>query len=198
MVSPEEIQGISKITGEVRGAVFQTDAAYIVLKQGEPGLQRVEESLERHGFPIKYKRIKAMEWLPLKLRAIALLVMKDAFDWRDEDIKTMGDAAPKYSFIIRLLARFMTSPKTAFMSAPGYWAKHYTVGKLVPVTLNEAEQYAVLYLKDIAVHACYCKYLEGYFRRLVQNVLPGKTVRVSEEKCILKGDTRHEYRFTWQ
>ncbi|MEO0226089.1 MAG: hypothetical protein ABIL05_03955 [candidate division WOR-3 bacterium] len=109
----------------------------------------------------------------------------------------MGYEGPRHSFIIRILGRFLSSPRDTFLSSPKYWEKHYTVGVLYPQVLNEIERYAVLKLKDFNVPSFYCRYLEGYFSCLLQYQFPNRTVRSEEVRCINKGDPYHEFRFTW-
>lgn len=197
MLTKEEVQKLFQIEGKVRGAVFQTDAEYIKNKHGEDGLNKVKYELKKLGYPIEYEKIKAMEWQPLGLRAISLLVFKNLFKWKDKDIKLMGNTAPKYSFIIKLLMKFFISVEEAFKNAPEYWEKHYDVGKLEIVELNEDEKYAILHIKDFKVHPVYCKYLEGYLQRIFKFILPNEKVIVKENKCMFKGDDYHEFRGDW-
>lgn len=197
MLTKEDAQKLVEIEGKVRGAVFQTDAEYIKNKHGQDGLKKVKDELKRLGYPIEYEKIKAMEWRPLGLRAISLLVIKDLFKWEDKDVKLMGNSAPKYSFIIKLLMKFFISIEEAFSHAPEYWEKHYDVGKLEIVELNEEEKYAILYIKDFKIHQVYCKYLEGYFQRIFEFILPDEKVIVKENKCMFKGDDYHEFKGDW-
>ena len=197
VLSQEEITDLLKINGEIRGAAFQTDAVYIRKTQGPEGLQKIEESLKDFGFAVKYDRIRAMEWLPLKARVACLLTMRNLFNWSDDGFVAMGDAGPKASFIIRLLTKFLASPQTVFNSAPKYWVKYYTIGRLESIIMDEEKRIAILHLKDFQAHPLYCRYLEGFFRRLVQYNFPDAVVSAQETACVFRGDQYHKFKFNW-
>ncbi len=193
MITKTKADGLMQIRGRVRGAVFETDAEYIKHRYGPAAIDRIMAALETIGYPLRYKDVKSMEWLPLGLRALSLLVIKDVFKWNGEEIKKMGDAAPKYSFIVKLLMKFFVSPRVAFNHAPEYWVKHYDTGRLVAVELNEETGDAVIHLHDFNVHPVYCKYLEGYFQRLFKFMYPTSLIEIHETKCMCQGDPYHEF-----
>jgi hypothetical protein len=193
MIKKEFAEKLMNVQGKVRGAVFETDAAFIKHKFGQEGLEKVQTALHDLGYPIDYEMVNSMEWLPLGLRALSLLVIKDVFGWSDEEIKGMGDAAPKYSFIVKLLMRFFVSPTVAFSHAPEYWVKHYDTGKLESVELNEQTGHAVVHLYDFDVHPLLCKYLEGYFQRLFKFMYPKSRIDVRETKCMCNHSKYHEF-----
>ncbi len=197
MITKEEADRIAGIEGKIRGSTFQTDAAVVIRLTGGDGLEKVQEALLRLGYPLHYDEIKAMRWYPLGLRTLGLVVIKDVFGWNDEDIKAMGDAAPKYSFIVRLIMKHLISAKVAFEKSPEYWDKHYTIGKIEAGEFNEKRKFAISRLKDFKVHRIYCKYLEGYFGRLMQNLLPHEKVKSEEIKCMFRGDEYHEFKTYW-
>lgn len=193
MINKKDAEKLMNIAGKVRGAVFETDAEFIKNRFGEEGLERVKNALRELGHPIIYENINSMEWLPLSLRALSLLVIKDVFNWSDDEIKDMGDAAPKYSFIVKLLMKFFVSPRVAFSHAPEYWVKHYDIGKLVPVELEETTGNAVIHLHDFNVHPLYCKYLEGYFQRLFKFMYPNSHIEIRETACMCDHSPHHEF-----
>jgi len=191
-----EADKLMEMNGQVRGAVFETDAEYIKNRFGDEVIKRVESALDKLGYPISYENVKSMQWLPLGLRALSLIVIKDVFNWNDEDVKDMGDAAPKYSFIVKLLMKFFVSPRVAFSHAPEYWVKHYDTGRLEAVELDEATGNAVIHLYDFKVHPLYCRYLEGYFQRLFKFMYPNSRVEIKESRCMCKHDSFHEFLVT--
>ena len=193
MIGKDKADELIQKPGQVRGAVFETDAEYVKNRYGQEGLEKVMASLEAAGHPIRYANVNSMEWLPLGLRALSLLVIKDVFKWNDGEIKEMGDAAPKYSFIVKLLMKFFVSPRVAFNHAPEYWVKHYDTGRLLAVELDEEKGHAVIHLHDFKVHPVYCKYLEGYFQRLFKFMYPSSLIEINETKCMCNGDTYHEF-----
>jgi len=197
-ISKEEIKKLMEIEGEVRGVVFQTDAEYVRLKKGEEGLKILKEKTKELGYPIEYEQIKTMDWYPVGLRVVSLLAAKEAFNWGNEEIWDMGNSAPKYSFIVKLLLKYFLSLRRSLEETSTYWRKHYTVGDLEFVELNEEKKYFILRLKNFKLHPILCTYLTGYFHRFGQYVIKGEKITIEETKCMFKGDPYHEFLGRWE
>ncbi len=200
-INNEEIQKLMKIPGKARGTVFQTDAEYIRAKKGEEGLARVKEELGKIGCPIDYENIKATGWYSLGLRVISLLVIQKVFDFGAKDIEDMGNVAPKYSFIVKLLLKYFISFPITYKKSPVYWEKHYTVGELETpeYDLKKESGYGIIRILDFKIHPIMCVYLGGYFTRMCQMVLKNaKNFKWQETKCMHKGDPYHEFLVTWE
>ena len=197
MLPREEIDNLMKIEGEVRGAAFLTDANYIRNKKGEDALGIVMGRLRELGCPIDYDRIKAMEWLPLRLRAVSFQVIRDVFGWSDDDFKAMGIAAPLHSFIVKLLVKFFVAMPAAVGNSPKYWLKHYSVGTIEIASISEEERNICVRIHGFTVTRTYCRYLEGYFQSMVQMILPHDTAKSEEVKCAFDGHPFHEIIIRW-
>jgi len=195
----EQAQKLMKIKGEVRGVTFKTDIEYILREKGEGGLKEVEQALEKLGVNLKYKDIKTMDFYPVGLRVLSLLVIKDVFNFSNDKIKEMGLFATKVSLIIKLFTRyFLSLQRVFFKEAPRIWKKHWTVGTLLPVELNEKEQYAIIRLKNFNLHPIYCHYLGGYFCGVLQLIIKSTQITSEETKCSFLGDEYHEYLIKWK
>ena len=195
----EKLSKLAKIKGEVRGVAFKTDMEFILKEKGEKGLKKVEDELKKIGFPIEYKTIKVMDFYPIGLRVISLLVIKETFDFDDEKIKSMGVFAAKVSLIIKLFVKYFFSiQRVFFKEAPKMWEKHYTISKLIPVELNEKKKYAILQVEDLALDPVFCTYLGGYFCSILQMVINTNAIDFQETKCPFRGDKYHEYFLKWQ
>jgi len=197
-INQEEIEKLVNLEGKVRGVVFQTDAEYVKEKEGKKGLLLVKKELKRIGCPIEYEKIKATDWYSVGLRAISLLIIKKVFNWSDKEIESMGNAAPKYSFIVRLLMKYFLTLPMSYKQGPNYWKKHYTVGKLETPDYDLQRKYYVVRLKDFKIHPILCHYLGGYFVRIGQLVLRGSNFRFKETKCQFSGDPYHEFVVRWK
>lgn len=197
-ITKEEIKKLLEIPGKTRGVVLQTDAEYIREKKGEKGLSLLAEEFKKMECPIDYKNIKLTEWYPVGLRVISLLLIRKIFNFDEKQIEDMGNNAPKYSFIVRMLMKyFLTFPKT-YKEAPNYWRKHYTVGMLEGANYDLKKKYYTLRLKEFKIHPILCTYLGGYFIRIGQFVLKGSDFQVEEIKCVFRGDPYHEYVIRWR
>lgn len=198
-ITKEEIKKLMEIEGEARGVVFQTDIEYILREKGEEGLKKLEDELKRLGHPIKFKEIKGMDFYPVGLRVLSLLAIKKVFNFDDEKIKEMGFYATKKSLIIKLFIRYFISMKRVFeKESPKIWRKHWTVGKLVPVELDEEKKHLILRLKDFSLHPVYCLYLGGYFCGVADMLVKSPQITFEETKCTFRGDEYHEYLVKWK
>jgi len=195
----EEIQKLMKIKGEVRGAVFGIDREYILKEKGEKGLKKVEEELEKLGYPIKYREIQTFNYYPVGLRVLSLLVIKKVFNFNDEKIEEMGFFGTKISVIIKFFIKYVFSPKKAFNAQTSkLWREHWTIGDLIPVELNEEKKYAILRLQNFSLHPIYCTYLKGYFPGPFQLMIKSSKMTCEETKCLFRGDEYHEFLIKWQ
>jgi len=197
-LTKEVAKKLMEIKGEVRGVVFKTDTEYILKEKGREGLKKLEDELERLGFPTKFKEIKTMAFYPVGLRALSLLAIKKVFDFDNEKIKEMGFFATKISLIIKLFMKYFLSVQRVFLKeAPKIWRKHWTIGELVPVELDEEKKYAILRLKNFSLHPIYCCYLGGYFCGIMQMLIKTPQITFEETKCSFRGDEYHEYLIKW-
>jgi hypothetical protein len=197
MISKERAKKIANIAGNIRGSALLSDVENIKRRMGGEGLERFQRAMEECGYPVKYDGIKAMEWYPIGLRVLSLAVLEDIFGWKDDDYRDMGDNAPKYSFIVKLMMKFFISPEAAFGKAPEYWKKYYSVGTLEIGKFDEAAKEVTLSIRDFKTIPLYCRYLEGFFRRLMQYLRPNDDVRCEEIRCELEGEEYHEFRISW-
>ncbi len=200
MPTNEEIEKILKKKGDVRGVVFQTDADYILKQAEAEGLSKVEEKLKEWGVNFIYRDIKPMAWYPVAWRVLSLLAAKESFGWGDEDIKKMGENAPKVSIIVKLFFKLFPDIEKFAEQVPKYWRKHYTSGELEVVKLHKESKSMLLRLKDFSFHPILCKhYFAGYFAKTVQLTRPkGSVVTCTEMKCSMLDNTPfEEYKIEW-
>lgn len=196
MIKKEEIENLLKLKGEVKGVFLQTDARYILEREGEKGLKNLKKKAKEIGVNLDYKRAGAMQWYPVGLRPISLLLIKDFFGYNDKDIREMGRMAAKFSFIVKLFVKFFSSIKKLFENAPRYYKMQYRIGELEAVYIDEKEKKAIIRIKDFKIHPLVCLYLEGYFQGIAEFALKEK-VRTKERKCVFRGDEFNEYLIEW-
>jgi hypothetical protein len=195
-LSKEELDGLMKIEGGVRGAVFQTDAGFVLQERGDEGLKKLEERVSELGYRIPYREAGSLDLYPIGLRVISLLVIKDTFGWGDDKLREMGHAAPQASFIVKLLMRFFASWGRFVGELPSYWMRHYTVGRLEVSKADEKTKEIVVHIRDFKIHPIMCVYLEGFFERIYEFIVGRGKGKVVETKCMFKGDPYHEFAST--
>lgn len=186
------IKNLLKIPGEARGVILKTDGEFVLREKGQKGLKRVEAELRKLGCPIQYQKIESMAFYPLAWRVASLLIIQKVFNFDEQKIKEMGAAAPKVSLIIKLFLQYFISFSAIFKQMPRMWKKHYTVGELEPVQLNEKEKIIVIRVKDFNLHPLFCLYLCGYFSEIIKMIVK-KISSCQERKCFFKKAKYHEY-----
>lgn len=193
MIQKEEIEKMMKMKGNVRGAVLQADIAFICKQRGKKGVRAVEKKMTELGYPIDFEKIKTGEWYPESLSVLIVLVAKDLFNWTEKDISEMGNSAPKYSFISKILMKYFLSLKRFIKEVPKYWRKHFDFGELEVSELNKEKKYLILHKKDYKFHPLICFYHAGYYLRIAQYIIESEKITIEETKCVFKGDPYHEY-----
>lgn len=198
ILDKETIKKLMAIKGETRGFNLKHDGEYILTKKGPEGLKKVEKQLALWGYPIKYKKIKSMDFFPAGLRALSLLAIQEVFGWGDKEIREVCAFHPKTPLVTRLLVKFFYSIPTILEKSSEGWRRYWTVGELRTSAFSEKEKYAVLRLEGFDLHPVFCRCVEGYFQSMAQMVVKSPKITCQETKCPFKGDKYHEFLVKWQ
>lgn len=188
---------VEEVKGEARGISLKDDLDFVFETKKEEGLKRVEERMAELGYPINYKEIKAMEFYPMGVANLLLLVIKETFNFNKEDLEKWGASIVKFSLFTKVFLKYFGSLGRVAIEAPKNWARHYTVGKLTMPEYSRKEKYTILRLHDFKVHPIHCAILKGYFRKISEMVVKSPA-KCEETKCSFKGDDYHEFFVTWQ
>lgn len=187
---------LMKIKGETRGISIKSDWETILRKKGKKGLNKLEARMAELGFPIKYKEIKTMDFYPIGLDGISVLAIKEIFGLDEKQIEELGAAAVKFSLFLKIFMKYFFSTRLLAKETPEMWRRHYTVGDLEVAEMDEKKKYAILRLRDFAIHPTYCFVLKGYFSTILQMAVK-VPITCKETKCVFRGDEYHEYSFKW-
>ncbi len=188
---------LKNFKGNVKGEVFRTHADYIKSKKGEKGVKQVEEKMAELGVPVDFDTIKSFEWKNEGISVLVILVAKEIFNWTEEDVFEMGRFAPKFSFILKVLAQYLVSIEMLFKNAEKYWHKNYDFGKLENVSYDEKKKEIIIRERGIKTHPLACVYHAGYFKGLCEFTVKSKNVTVKETECMHKGRNYHEFIIKW-
>ncbi len=182
-LTDEELNKVISSNGEVRGVVFKTDRRFIFDRGGEEGVKKVEEELEKMNCPFNYEEeADNMSFYPIGMRTMSIIAISKAFNMDKKGVIEMGFNAPKFSLMIKFFMRYFLSPEKIFERAGEIWEKHYTVGKLEPMKINEQEKYMKARISEIELHPIFCDYLCGYFSSIMKMGL-GEDLEGGEIKC---------------
>lgn len=196
MLTKQQAQEMMKIKGEARGVAIKDDLDFVLEEKGEEGLKKIETRMTELGYSLKYKDIKPMDFYPIGLANLYLLVIKEVFNFDEEDLKKWGAAIVKFSLFTKIFLKYLGSLKLVAEEAPKIWRKHYTIGDLEMPDYSEEKRYVILRLRNFKVDPIHCKILEGMFSKISTMVTKFPTT-VKETKCMFKGDEYHELLITW-
>jgi len=196
IISKEELREYMELKGQIRGAGIKEIIKYILEEEGKDGLGKLEDAMEKIGYSIKDKNIKAMKFYPLGLEASALVAVKRLFNYDDKKFQEMGRFAGKFSIVIRLFMKHLVSIEKIVKEAPKMWRNYFTLGDFDIVEVSEKEKYIILRIKNYHLHPIHCQTLIGYLSSILQIVVKS-FVTGEETKCTFQGDEYHEYLFKW-
>ena len=195
-INKEIADSLMKLKGEVRGVAFKTDESFILNRKGEEGIKQVEQKIKELGQSLEFRKVESLDFYPIGLRVISLLVAANLFKFNKEDIVEMGSAAPKVSLIMKFFFQYFLSLSRTFSQVGSMWEKHYTSGHLSPEVLDEERKFISLELEGADFHPVMCDYLLGYFTRVIEMIIKGKS-ESEESECTFKGGKVHRFTFRW-
>ncbi len=195
-ITKEVIEKLMQVKGECRGAVLKADADFILREEGKQALKKFEQKMAELGYPINYKETKDVDFFPLGLRAVQLLVLQKFFGFNREKFRQLGKFQSKAPLFIKLFVRFFVSLEMVNKKAPEMWKKHFTVGDLEVQEFSNEKRRGLVVLKNFDLHPLVCWVLEGYFASIVSMTV-GNEVACEEIKCTFKGDDSHVFSVKW-
>lgn len=202
MITKAQADALAGAEGKNKGVGFKSDAEYVKNKIGPEGIQKLKAEMERLGYPINYEEVKAMDWYPVGVRVLHLEVMKDLFGWDDEEIKKIGHEAPKFSLIMRLIMKYFIDIERMSKLAPVVgFKKHFSVGEYEALECDPQKHFTSGRAKGLKIlydSSALTKYIEGYFTRGIEYVLPGKEVLTKSRKYIENGIPYVEFCSEWK
>ncbi len=197
-IDPAKAKSLIENTSfETRGFNVKHDGEYIIKTKGKQVLEKVEKEWERLGYPIKYREIKEMEFIPGGMRAVSLLAIKKVLNSGDEEIRNVCYFHPRISLIVRLFSKYIYSLPEVMKKAQQMWRTYWTEGELEFAEYNEEKRYIIMKIKEFNLHPIFCRCMEGYFASIAKMVLKKDNLDCKEVKCSHKGDGHHEFLITW-
>lgn len=201
IISKKELEELKKkYKGEERGIPFKAEALYVLEKEGEEGLKKLEDTMERLGYPIKYREIKFSLFYPQIFEVLTLICIKRLFNYNDKKFQEIGKFAIKVPAVIRsvLIMRkfFYASKEMLNQIASKVWKQYYLFGDLKIEEYDKKKRRAILRMENFLHHPLNCQMIKGALTTLFQ-ILIGPKVTVKEIKCIHRGDPHHEFLIKW-
>jgi len=196
IISKEEFNELMSIEGETKGMAFKADFEYVISKKGDEGLKKLEDTLEKLGYPLKYKELKVTKFYPSGLEPLLMVVCQRLFGYTDEDFWQLGVLSATMPWVVRIFIKYFGSLEMIVRGASAMWRKYYTKGKLKVVRVDKKKKFIILRIENFSLHPFYCKGMEGYFATIVRMVVTGNP-SCQELKCVHRGDEYHEFLVKW-
>ena len=196
IISKEEVDELMKLKGEVRGIAIKSYAEFVLKKEGKEGLKRLEETMARIGYPIKYRKVKLTSFYSLGLEAITLTAIKRLFNYDDKKFQEMGRFESRTPIVIRLFLKYFVSIEMATEEASKVWRKYFTVGNLRIVKLDREKRYMIARIENFHFIPILCENLKGYIASITEMIINEETT-CEETKCVHRGDEYHEFLVRW-
>lgn len=196
IISKEEFNELMNLEGKVKGTGIKTHGEFILKEEGEEGLKKLENTMVRLGYPIKFKEIRATTLYPFGAEAVILVAIKRLFNYDNKKFQEMGKFHAKSSLIIRLFMKYFVSLQRMAKEGPKIWRRYFTVGDLEAVEINEEKKRLIFRVQNFKFHPLHCQILMGSLPTIIQMIL-GKPVIYEETKCLYRGDDYHEFLVKW-
>jgi len=196
MIPKEELERITSIPGEAIGASIKEDLRFILMKEGEEGLKKVEDELEKLGYPLKYNEIKTFHWYPFYLNLLLYPIEKDLFQWGDEVFRENGRLSAKISVVLKILVKYFISLESTLKQVGRFWRMYYTIGELT-AEYNKKERLITCTLKGVTGHPAFCRNIEGFAWQVFSYHLSTDTLVVTEIECPFTGGSAHKFQLKW-
>lgn len=201
ILTKKEVKRLMGIPCRTRGEQISYFKKEIIKKEGEAGVKKFEQEINKFGYPFSFSEINDMDWYPVGLRTICLITLKNSFNFKDEDFIRMGSETIGNSIVVKLFFKYFSSRETAFKYVPGYWRKVCTCGRAEAIKLVQTPDgkkgHFTVRLYDFDFHPLHCKGQLGSFLQLAK-LLGGKNAKIEEKKCMHRGDPYHEFFITWE
>ena len=196
IISQEEFDELMRIKGEIRGVSIKSDLEFILKERGSEDLNKIEKTITNFGYPIAYKEIQILNFYPLGLDAIIMLLAKRMLDFENKDFQKMGRYEAKLSLIMRLFMRYFYSIDRFAKEISSIWRKYFTVGDIKIIEFSKEKKYVILRIENFLCHPLFCQSLIGYFPVVLGMIVKG-SVDCEETKCVYRGDEYHEFLMKW-
>jgi hypothetical protein len=196
VISKEEFDKLMSIKGEVRKIGVKPYFEFIKKEIGEEGIKKLEETITKLGYRIKFSEMRSLRFYPVGLLGIVHLAIERLFGFDAKKFEEMGRFNARFSIILRILMKYLGSLEKAAKVVPKMWVRYYTEGELEIPDYSTDEKYARLVLKGHNLTPMHCEVLRGYFPAIVEMIVKKETT-CEQTKCTFRGDDYHEFLLKW-
>jgi len=184
VITKEELEELKKIKGEARGMAIDADVKFLIKEKGKGAVEKLEKSVKKLGFSVKYKEINPMKFYPIALKGVTLLSIQRLFNFNDEKFVELGKFASQLPSILRLFMRYLLSLDMLVKGIPIGWEKYYSVGTLKVVEYDGLKKYMIARLEGFSLVPAHCQVAKGYFSNIIQMVVGEEEQEVGIQEAV--------------
>jgi len=196
IISQEELQKLMGVDRKVRGMGIKAHADFVLEREGEEALAKLEKAITEAGYPVKYAELDNMVFYPQGLEVATLIAIQRLFNYDEEKFEEMGKFGVKISLLVKLFMKYFISLEKLAQQASPMWKKGGDLGDLKIGHYSKEEKYIILRIENFNSHPLYCPVFRGYFSKAIE-MITGKEATCQETKCGFKGGEFHEFRIEW-
>lgn len=191
-----EADRVMAIPGNTKGSSIKTDLKFLVQREGEEGLRRLEEAFSILGYPLKYGEIRSYSWYPEARTVLGIYVAQKLFGWDGKTVFEMGYAAPATSLLVKTIMRF-ASIETTFHQAPTLWQKHYDFGSFNSESIDLENKKLTFSVSGYGFFDYMTDYFDGFFTKAMELVGISHMKKLEGGWCSEGDHSCRRYEVSW-
>lgn len=196
IISKEELENAKIVKGDGRGMNLRNIGEYVLVKQGESGLKKLEDLMKSLDYPIEYMKIDKMDFYPIWVSTISFLSTEKLFNFTNKDFQKMGEMDAKFNSFTKVFIKYFISLKSLTEAVPKIFNHFVPFSTVESTEFNEKEKYSTIRLKNFDLSKYHCQYLIGFANAAARMASKGQP-NCEEIKCPFRGDDCHEFRLSW-
>ena len=197
ITAKEDFNWVMKLKEEARGIGLKIGTTFILKEEGEEGLKKLEDTMLKLGYPIRYKEIKPMSFYPLKLLYLTFIVSQKIFNYDSKKFQEVGKYESKFPLFMRLYMKYFVSLEKLEKTASRIWRNHYMSGSFKVIETNEEKRYIIARIEDFPLHPYHFQFLLGFFPSMLKTII-GKEATCEGKECPGSEGKCHEFVMRWQ
>ena len=198
IINQEIAKRLMAVKAQTRGINMKNGATFIVKEEGPEGVKKMEKALKELGFPLKFDKVRSMDFYPAGYLPVFFLLTKKLFGWDDQKIRELCGFAVSASLVVRIYMKFFHSVEKMIKKAPEIWREYFTAGELEFLEHNFKEKYSLVEVRNFDLDKSFCVCMEGFLENITKLTINSKEVHCREIACTFDHYSSHKFLIKWQ
>ncbi len=183
--------------GQVKGDKLVAQFDYIKEKEGEGGVELVEEKLALFNHVINSRDIDLNSWYPIGLIPSIATILRAELYWEDSDIINLGRAVSKPTIVEEVfMVRYFSKLEKSFNDLPNIWNESFSVGTVELGDFSKQDKEGFVRFSNLDIHPDFCRFVEGFILGVLAHGF-NSSLLVEETRCSYKGAAFDEFKINW-